>query len=65
MVAERKLSSNKPNIKVVVYDKIRGYLNWFQEWFVEFASENCNSTTCILSENKDDVSYIELSSLVP
>jgi Fucosyltransferase, N-terminal len=44
----------KPVVRVVVYDKIRGYLNWLQPWFIEAASTQC-STRCILSEKMLDI----------
>jgi hypothetical protein len=46
--------SNKSIVTIVVYDKIRGYLNWMQDWFILAAKEKC-STTCVLSEERRDV----------
>lgn len=46
--------TNKTLVTIVVYDKIRGYLNWIQDWFILAAKEKC-STTCVLSENRQDV----------
>lgn len=38
----RRLSAKK-EVKIVVYDKIKGYLNWLQDWFREAAANNCNT----------------------
>lgn len=42
---------NKTIVTIVVYDKIRGYLNWMQDWFILAAKEKC-STTCVLTEER-------------
>ncbi len=52
-------SGAKPVIRVVVYDKIRGYLNWHNQWFKDAAAEKC-STTCIFSESLDDISSADV-----
>jgi hypothetical protein len=39
---------------VVLYDKVRGYLNWHQEWFKAAAKSQCRHTVT-LSEKKADV----------
>ena len=44
-------ANKKEVITVVLFDKIKGYLNWMQDWFLLAARENC-STTCIVTENK-------------
>ena len=49
--------SKKPHVKIVVYDKIKGYLNWMQDWFIQAASERC-STVCSVTEDKKQVSYV-------
>jgi hypothetical protein len=49
------LGKEKEVVTIVVHDKIRGYLNWMQDWFVSAARNKC-STTCIVSEDKRDVS---------
>ena len=46
-----KTSDAKDEVKIVVYDKVRGYLNWMQDWFQESARERC-STRCTITENK-------------
>ena len=33
----------KQEVNIVVYDKIRGYLNWYFEWFGKAALENCDT----------------------
>ena len=38
-------------VKIVVHDRIRGFLNWLQPWFVEAARNQC-STRCVLTEDK-------------
>jgi|MDTB01.2.fsa_nt_gb hypothetical protein len=41
----------KAMVKIVVHDRIRGFLNWLQPWFVEAARNQC-STRCVLTEDK-------------
>lgn len=48
--------SKRPYVTILVYDKIRGYLNWMQDWFRNAALKKC-STKCYLTENKDEVCY--------
>ena len=38
---------NKPVVRVVAHDRIRGFLNWLQEWFMDAARTKCPTTTCI------------------
>ena len=52
-------SRKRPSVTIIVYDKIRGYLNWMQDWFRQAALKKC-STRCYLSENKDDLSYADI-----
>ena len=44
----------KEVVTVVLFDKIKGYLNWMQDWFLLAARENC-STTCIVTASKINV----------
>ena len=44
----------KEVVTIVVWDKVRGYVNWLQDWFIKAAAENCN-TRCIISERKGEV----------
>ena len=39
---------SKDEVRIVVYDKVRGYMNWMQEWFQESARDRC-STKCTIS----------------
>jgi len=48
------VGDNKPIIKLVIYDRVAGYLNWLQEWFIDAARDNC-STICLISQKKHDV----------
>lgn len=43
--------TRRPAVRIVVHDRIRGYLNWMQEWFQEAAKTRC-STRCLISEDK-------------
>lgn len=45
----------KMRVEIVVLDKIRGYLNWMNEWFREAAERDC-STACTISESKENLS---------
>ena len=48
---EQQVQVKKAVVTLVVYDKIRGYLNWLQDWFRDAASTKC-STKCVLSEDR-------------
>ena len=51
----------KRTIKLVIYDKIRGYLNWQQDWFIQAAKDECsNDYSCELSEDQSDVSGVDV-----
>ena len=50
-------TDKKPQVKILVYDKINGYLNWMQPWFVKAAKERC-STICTVTENKNQVRHV-------
>ena len=41
-------ADKKPQVKILVYDKINGYLNWMQPWFVKAAKESTGTrvSTC-------------------
>ena len=47
--------TEKEVVTIVIYDNIKGYLNWMQDWFLQAAKEKC-STICIVSDKKGDVS---------
>ena len=36
------LPNNTPNIRLTMYNNIRGYLNWHEPWFDTYMRENCN-----------------------
>jgi len=42
--------TRRPVVRIVVHDRIRGYLNWMQEWFQEASKMQC-STRCLISED--------------
>jgi hypothetical protein len=48
---------NRRTVKIVIYDKVKGYLNWHQDWYKEAAESKC-STRCIISEDWSDVCYL-------
>lgn len=54
----RRLSDGKikqkTSVKIVVYDKIKGYLNWMQDWFILAAKQRCN-TICTLTDDRKEV----------
>ncbi len=33
----------KTNVNIVVFDRVKGYLNWFQDWFREAAINHCST----------------------
>ena len=43
--------TKKPIIKLHMHDKVTGFLNWLQDWFVQYARDNCN-TFCLISSKK-------------
>ena len=53
--AEGKDDPNKPVVRVVAHDRIRGFLNWLQDWFVDAARTQCPNVTCIITENKGEL----------
>lgn len=55
--ADSKTKIKKAHVKIVVYDKIKGYLNWMQDWFIQAARERC-STVCTVTEDKNEVSHV-------
>lgn len=44
--------NKKPIVKLVIYDRVGGYLNWLQDWFVNAARESC-STYCLISHRQN------------
>lgn len=56
-------TDKKPQVKILVYDKINGYLNWMQPWFIKAAKERC-STICTVTENKNQVRHVHVHILV-
>jgi hypothetical protein len=40
---ETRSLAAKKEVTIVVYDKIKGYLNWLQDWFRAAALEKCNT----------------------
>ena len=49
-----QVGDNKPIVKLVIYDRVAGYLNWLQDWFIDSARDNC-STICLISQKKTDI----------
>lgn len=41
-------------VQVLIYDRIKGFLNWMQPWFAEAAIRRCN-TRCVLTDQKGEV----------
>ena len=52
-------TTEKPMVKIVVHDRIRGFLNWLQPWFVEAAKTQC-PTKCILTEDKSQMKSADM-----
>lgn len=49
----------KERIQIVVHDKIRGYLNWLQDWFQEAARTQC-STECLITEDRSKMESADI-----
>lgn len=49
----------KKEVTVLVYDNIKGYLNWLQPWFVTAVHDKC-STTCIITVDKTQINKADL-----
>jgi hypothetical protein len=49
--------SSRPIVRLLVYDKVQGYLNWILDWFKQGALKRC-PTKCYLSSDVKDVSII-------
>jgi hypothetical protein len=48
------VGDDKPIIKILIYDRVAGYLNWVQDWFIDAARDNC-STICLISQKKNEL----------
>lgn len=44
----------KEIIQVLIFDRVKGYLNWVQDWFIQAAIRKC-STRCILTDDKSEL----------
>ena len=52
---ERKLESpEKPQIQLVFWDPIKGFLNLMKPQFVEYAYSKCENTQCVVSDRRKD-----------
>eukprot|EP01038_Epipyxis_sp_PR26KG_P014187 gene14187-19038_t len=51
--------ATKTECRIVIYDKVRGYLNWMQDWFQLSVKEKCNKK-CYLTENKKEMSNADI-----
>lgn len=49
----RMLSGSKGDCKIIVYDQVRGYLNWLQDWFKQAAFTKCNKRVTIKDRRTD------------
>ena len=43
---------SRPEVKIVIFDKVIGYLNWYHQDFVDAAYKNCN-TKCSITNRRD------------
>ena len=57
--ARSSSGQEKAVVKIVVHDRIRGFLNWLQPWFVEAARTQC-PTTCVLTEDKSHMKSADM-----
>lgn len=55
LVAGQDVVANRPVVRVVAYDRVRGFLNWLQDWFIEAARTQCPKTTCIITDNRREI----------
>lgn len=52
-------SAKKRVVRILVYDRISGFLNWFQDWFKDATSNRCR-TKCILSDDKNQLNSADV-----
>ncbi len=61
--SSRRLLSNtatdRPTVTIYVYDKIKGYMNWQQPWFIKAARDKC-ATKCIMTEDQSSFAKADL-----
>jgi hypothetical protein len=61
--SSRKLlnsTKTKEEITIVVWDSIKGYLNWNQDWFKAAAQTQCSTTICLLTEDKKKITQADI-----
>jgi hypothetical protein len=51
--------SGKKTVTILIWDSIKGYLNWQQDWFKEAALTQC-STRCMLIDDKKRVNDVDI-----
>ena len=44
-------STSRPEVVIYIHDKIKGYMNWQQPWFVRAARDQCPNTQCVMTES--------------
>lgn len=51
--------TSRPTVRIVIFDKVIGYLNWYHDDFKQDAEEQC-ATKCIISNRRDEVSLADV-----
>jgi hypothetical protein len=52
-------NSIKKEVTILVYDNIKGYLNWMQPWFVTAVHDKC-STACTITTDKTKINKADV-----
>ena len=53
-------SKPRPEVVIYVHDKIKGYMNWQQPWFIRAARDQCPNTQCVMTESPSALSTADL-----
>ena len=49
----------RPTVRIVIFDKVLGYLNWYHDDFKQDALEQC-STKCHVTNRRDEVAMADV-----
>ena len=53
-------SKPRPEVIIYVHDKIKGYMNWQQPWFIRAARDQCPNTQCVMTESSSALATADL-----
>ena len=50
----------RPEVVIYIHDKIKGYMNWQQQWFIKAARDQCPNTQCVMTESPSAMATADL-----